>query len=47
DLLRAPGAVEILDDTLAVRAGAMEYDAGQRVIKLTGRVHARYVSRQD
>ncbi|MHB8824509.1 MAG: LPS export ABC transporter periplasmic protein LptC, partial [Thiobacillus sp.] len=47
DLLRAPGAVEILDDALTMRAGAMEYDAGQRVIKLTGRVHARYVSRQD
>ena len=47
DLLRAPGAVEILDDTMTVRAGAMEYDARQRVIKLTGRVHARYVSRQD
>jgi lipopolysaccharide export system protein LptC len=47
DLLHSPGAVEILDGTLAVRAGAMEYDAGQRVIKLTGRVHARYFSRQD
>ena len=47
NLLRASGAVEILDDALTVRAGAMEYDAGQRVIKLTGRVHARYVSRQD
>ena len=47
DLLRASGAVEILDDAMTVRAGAMEYDAGQRVIKLTGRVHARYVSRQD
>ncbi|MBU1395349.1 MAG: LPS export ABC transporter periplasmic protein LptC [Gammaproteobacteria bacterium] len=47
DLLRAPGAVEILDATLAVRAGAMEYDAGQRLIKLTGRVHARYISGQN
>ena len=47
DLLRAPGAVEILDASLAVRAGAMEYDAGQRVIKLSGRVHARYLSGKD
>ena len=47
DLLHAPGAVEILDDAMTVRAGAMEYNAGQRVIKLTGRVHARYFSRQD
>lgn len=44
DLLRAPGAVDILDATLTLRAGAMEYDAGQRIIKLTGRVHARYIS---
>jgi len=47
DLLRAPGAVEILDDIVTVRAGAMEYDAGQRVIKLTGRVRARYISGQN
>jgi lipopolysaccharide export system protein LptC len=44
DLLRAPGAVDIRDDTLVLRAGAMEYDARQRVIKLTGRVQARYIS---
>jgi len=44
DLLRAPGAVDIRDDILTVRAGAMEYDARQRVIKLTGRVQARYLS---
>jgi lipopolysaccharide export system protein LptC len=44
DLLRAPGAVDIRDGTLALRAGAMEYDAGRRVIKLTGRVQARYIS---
>lgn len=44
DLLRAPGAVDIRDATLTLRAGAMEYDAGQRVIKLTGRVQARYIS---
>lgn len=42
DLLRASGTVDIRDDTLAVRAGAMEYDAGQRIIKLTGRVQVRY-----
>lgn len=46
DLLRAQGAVDIRDATLTLRAGAMEYDAGQRVIKLTGRVHARYISRK-
>ena len=42
-LLRAPGAVEIQDATTAVRAGAMEYDAKQRVIKLTGRAQARLI----
>jgi lipopolysaccharide export system protein LptC len=44
DLLRAPGAVDISDNTLNLRAGAMQYDARQRVIKLTGRVQARYTS---
>jgi lipopolysaccharide export system protein LptC len=44
DLLRAPGAVDVRDDTLTVRADAMEYQAGQRIIKLTGRVQARYLS---
>lgn len=44
DLLRAPGAVDIRDDILVLRAGTMEYDARQRVIKLTGRVQARYIS---
>jgi lipopolysaccharide export system protein LptC len=44
DLLRAPGTVEITDATLNLRAGAMEYDARQRVIKLTGRVQARHLS---
>jgi len=44
NLLRAPGAVVIRDDTLDLRAGAMEYDANQRVIKLSGRVNARYLS---
>jgi lipopolysaccharide export system protein LptC len=44
DLLRAPGAVEVVDATMNVRAHGMEYDARRRVIKLTGRVHARYLS---
>lgn len=44
EFLRAPGAVEISDDILSLRAGAMEYDARRRVIKLTGRVQARYIS---
>jgi len=44
DLLRAPGAIDVEDATFKIRAGAMEYDAGQRVIKLTGRVNARYIS---
>jgi lipopolysaccharide export system protein LptC len=44
DLLRAPGTVDIRDSTLTLRAGAMEYDARQHVIKLTGRVQARYIS---
>jgi lipopolysaccharide export system protein LptC len=44
DLLRAPGAVDIRDDTLTVRADAMEYEARQRLIKLTGRVQARHLS---
>jgi lipopolysaccharide export system protein LptC len=47
DLLRARGAVDIRDATLTLRADAMEYDAGKRVIKLTGRVKARYFARQD
>ena len=44
DQLRSPGPVEIQDATLNLRADAMEYDARQRIIKLTGRVHARYLS---
>lgn len=44
NLLRSPGPVDIQDATLTLRAGAMEYDAGQRLIKLTGRVKARYIS---
>lgn len=42
DLLRAPGVVDLDDGIQTVRAGAMEYDAGQRIIKLSGRVQARY-----
>lgn len=44
DFMRAPGAVAIRDAVLDVRAGAMEYDAAKGVIKLTGRVKARYLS---
>jgi lipopolysaccharide export system protein LptC len=44
DLLQAPGTVDVRDDTLTLRAGAMEYDAKQRIIKLTGRVKAHYIS---
>ncbi|MDP1863856.1 MAG: LPS export ABC transporter periplasmic protein LptC [Thiobacillus sp.] len=43
-LLRSPGPVNIQDATLNLRAGAMEYNAVQRLIKLTGRVQARYIS---
>ena len=45
NMLQTPGAVEVRDKTLDLRAGAMEYNAKQRVIKLTGRVKARYISR--
>lgn len=44
DLLRAPGAVDLSDATLNVHAGAMEFNAKRRLIKLTGRVKARYSS---
>lgn len=44
DLLRAPGAVDLSDATLRVQAGAMEFDAKRRLIRLTGRVKARYIS---
>lgn len=43
-LLRSPGPVDVQDATLSLRAGAMEYNAMQRLIKLTGRVQARYIS---
>lgn len=42
EMLRAPGALTLRNNGLDVRAGAMEYLAKQRLIKLTGRVHARY-----
>jgi len=44
DLLRAPGAVDVRDTALTLRADAMEYDTMKRIIKLTGRVQARYLS---
>ncbi|MDQ1316272.1 MAG: lipopolysaccharide export system protein LptC [Pseudomonadota bacterium] len=44
DLLRSPGPVDIRDATLQLHAGAMEYQARQRIIKLTGRVQAHYIS---
>lgn len=43
-ILRAPGAVNIRDGTLDMRAGAMEYNANRSIIKLTGRVTARYLT---
>jgi lipopolysaccharide export system protein LptC len=42
DLLRAPGPVEISDANLTVHASTMEFNYKQRVVKLTGRVQARY-----
>lgn len=47
DLLRAPGEINIVEGSTILRAGAMEYDAKQRVIKLTGRVQARYVPEES
>ena len=47
DQLRSPGPVDIRDDLLTVRAGAMHYDARLRVIKLSGRVHTRYLPRRN
>jgi lipopolysaccharide export system protein LptC len=43
-LLRAPGAVHLADQQLDLRAGAMEFDTTRRLITLTGRVHARFIS---
>lgn len=45
DLLQAPGPVNVTDDTLTVDAGAMEYRAGPRIVKLSGRVKTRYLSK--
>lgn len=42
DRLRATGAVEIRDNLMVAHAGAMDYDARTRVIKLTGGVKARF-----
>lgn len=44
NLLRSPGPVEIHDATLDLSADAMTYDAKLRILKLTGRVRARYLS---
>jgi len=44
NLLRSPGPVVVQDATLNMRAGAMEYNANRRIIRLTGRVQARYIS---
>ena len=44
DKMRSPGPVVIHDATLDLRADTMEYDANLRILKLTGRVHARYIS---
>ncbi|MBT9568259.1 MAG: LPS export ABC transporter periplasmic protein LptC [Thiobacillus sp.] len=44
NVLRSPGPVVVQDATLNMRAGAMEYNADRRIIKLTGRVQARYIS---
>lgn len=44
DRMRSPGPVVIHDATLDLRADAMEYDARLRILTLTGRVHARYIS---
>jgi len=44
NLLRSPGAVEVTDRSMTLHAGAMEYRADPRIVKLTGRVKARYIS---
>ena len=44
DMLHSPGPVDVTDATLKLHASSMEYNARQRVIKLTGRVKARYLS---
>lgn len=42
DLLRAPGAVTVQGDGLNLRAGRMEIQSKQRMIKFSGRVKALY-----
>lgn len=44
NLLRAPGRVNLRDANLALQAGAMEYRADTRRVKLSGGVRARYLS---
>lgn len=46
ELMRAPGAVEIQDALLSLQAGDMEYNARNRIVQLSGRVKARYISRK-
>ncbi|HQT30703.1 MAG TPA: LPS export ABC transporter periplasmic protein LptC [Thiobacillus sp.] len=46
NLLRAPGRVNVHDDLMDLRAGAMEYRAAQRLIILSGRVKAHYLPRK-
>ncbi len=45
NLLRAPGPVSVTDAQLVIHAGAMEYRADPRIVKLTGRVKTRYDSK--
>ena len=42
DLLRAPGAVAVQGDGINLRAGRMEIQSKQRLIKFSGRVKALY-----
>ena len=42
DLLRAPGAVAVQGDGINLRAGRMELQSKQRIIKFSGRVKALY-----
>ena len=46
NLLRAPGRVDVDDDLMDLRAGAMEYRAAERLIILSGRVKAHYLPRK-
>ena len=42
DLLRAPGAVNVIGPGLNLNAARMEVNSNQRIIKFSGRVKARY-----